>query len=73
MASSDGAGALTSVENAAHLRGIHVAIALPCHLLGPFGPCIGIVAIAVEQARATADLEAVYREDGARLWRALSG
>jgi len=25
----------------------------------------------VEQAEATADLEAVYREDGARLWRAL--
>ena len=27
--------------------------------------------IVVEQAGATADLEAVYREDGARLWRAL--
>lgn len=32
---------------------------------------MGIVAIVVAQAKATADLEAVYREDGARLWRAL--
>jgi RNA polymerase sigma factor (sigma-70 family) len=29
------------------------------------------VAIVVAQAEATADLEAVYREEGARLWRAL--
>ncbi len=29
------------------------------------------MAIVVAQAEATADLEAVYREDGARLWRAL--
>ena len=29
------------------------------------------MAIAVEQAEATSGLEAVYREDGARLWRAL--
>jgi RNA polymerase sigma factor (sigma-70 family) len=29
------------------------------------------VAIVVGQAEATTDLEAVYREDGARLWRAL--
>jgi RNA polymerase sigma-70 factor (ECF subfamily) len=29
------------------------------------------VAIAVEQVGTTTDLEAVYREDGARLWRAL--
>ena len=32
---------------------------------------MGIVAIVLEQAEATTDLEAVYREDGARLWRAL--
>ena len=29
------------------------------------------MAVIVEQAEATTDLEAVYREDGARLWRAL--
>jgi len=29
------------------------------------------VAVAVEQAEAANDLEAVYREDGVRLWRAL--
>ncbi len=29
------------------------------------------MAVIVEQAGATTDLEAVYREDGARLWRAL--
>jgi RNA polymerase sigma-70 factor (ECF subfamily) len=32
---------------------------------------MGIVAIAVGQAEVSTDLEAVYREDGSRLWRAL--
>jgi RNA polymerase sigma-70 factor (ECF subfamily) len=32
---------------------------------------MGIVAVVVRRAEATTDLETVYREDGARLWRAL--
>jgi RNA polymerase sigma-70 factor (ECF subfamily) len=39
--------------------------------LGPIDPSIGIVAIVVARAEATTDVEAVYREDGVRLWRAL--
>jgi RNA polymerase sigma factor (sigma-70 family) len=42
-----------------------------CHLSGPIGPCIGRVATTVAHVAATSDVEAVYRQDGARLWRAL--
>jgi len=42
-----------------------------CHLLGPIRPYIGIVTTTVVRVAATSEVEAVYREDGARLWRAL--
>ncbi len=37
----------------------------------PIGPCIGIVATIVTRVAAGSEVEAVYRQDGDRLWRAL--
>jgi RNA polymerase sigma-70 factor (ECF subfamily) len=42
-----------------------------CHLLGVNSPCRGIVATVVVPVMAVGELEAVYRQDGDRLWRAL--
>ena len=42
-----------------------------CHLFGQFRPCRGIVTTVVTPIAATTEVEAVYRQDGARLWRAL--
>ena len=42
-----------------------------CHLSGRIAPYAGIVAIAVGPVVAVDELEAVYRQDGDRLWRAL--
>jgi RNA polymerase sigma factor (sigma-70 family) len=41
-----------------------------CHLLGPIDPLM-VVTVAVAEVDAMRDLEAVYRDDGDRLWRAL--
>ena len=42
-----------------------------CHLLPTIRPYRGIVTTIVAHAVATGDVEAVYRSDGDRLWRAL--
>ena len=42
-----------------------------CHLSAPIAPYAGIVAIAVVPVVPVGELEAVYRQDGDRLWRAL--
>ncbi len=42
-----------------------------CHLSEPIGPCTGIVATLVAPIAASEAVEAVYRQDGDRLWRAL--
>ena len=42
-----------------------------CHLLAPIGPYKGIVATIVTRVAAGNDVEAVYRQDGDHLWRAL--
>lgn len=39
--------------------------------LAPIGPCKGIVTTIVARIAATGEVEAVYRQDGDRLWRAL--
>jgi RNA polymerase sigma-70 factor (ECF subfamily) len=39
--------------------------------LVPIGPCIGIVTIVARPIAASSEVEAVYRQDGDRLWRAL--
>lgn len=39
--------------------------------MAPIGPCIGIVTTIVAPVAATGEVEAVYRQDGDRLWRAL--
>src|SRR2546428_10332706 len=52
------------------MRTVHPG-ASACHLSGLIGPCIGIVTIAVAGVAETGEVEAVYRQDGDRLWRAL--
>ena len=37
----------------------------------PIGPCIGIVTTLATPIAAASEVEAVYRQDGGRLWRAL--
>jgi RNA polymerase sigma factor (sigma-70 family) len=39
--------------------------------LRAIGPCIGIVTTIVDSVAAAGEIEAVYRQDGDRLWRAL--
>jgi len=44
-----------------------------CHLFASIAPCKGIVESTVPRETTANGVEAVYRQDGARLWRALYG
>jgi hypothetical protein len=42
-----------------------------CHLLEPIAPCMGMVTTIVAPVAAAGEIEAHYRQDGDRVWRAL--